>query len=75
MTPAILEVVAIEAITHIELIADNRKEHRMTAEKKLAIDDGVKAEIGRYVWSASGVPTALVALFRIRHVYFVRCGM
>jgi hypothetical protein len=58
------KILARRAVAHIELIPDNGKQHRMRAEQKVAVGDGVQADVGRDVGCAPAVPARTVAGFR-----------
>jgi hypothetical protein len=59
-----LEDIAPFAITKIELIADDREEHRVGAIEQLAVHDGVDAKVHGQVDGATAVPTETMAVFR-----------
>src|SRR5262249_50651620 len=73
-----LEVLAIGAVTDVELVADDRKPHRVRTEQQLAVFDGVEAEIGWDRRGSAAVPAGAVTVFRLDcHAfgrYFVCCG-
>ena len=41
------EVVAPVAVPHVELVADDRKKHGVSAVQEVPVLDGVEADIGR----------------------------
>ena len=61
------EIVAPVAVPHVELVADDRKEHGMRAVQKLPIFDGVEAEIGGKFRRSSPVPARAVKVLRLGH--------
>jgi len=58
------EVVASVAVAHVELVANDREPHGVSAEEKFPVHDGgVKADIGRELVRAPAVPAIVVTGF------------
>ena len=66
--PRGLVIVAGRAIADVELVADDRKPHRVRAEQELAVFDGVKAEVDGEIRSAAAVPTGAMTDLRFETV-------
>ena len=67
------------AVSDVEVIADDRKPHRVDAEKQLPVRDGVKADVRRDLLGSPAIPARTMARFRsqrwaIGPHYFVCCG-
>ena len=58
-----LEDVAPLAVPQIELVTDDREEHRVRAVQQLAVHDGVDAESGGQAGRASAVPAQSMTVF------------
>src|SRR5207244_4364411 len=61
------EVLTVSAITHVELIPDNREPHRMRAEEQLTVFDRVRPEVRWDVRRPAAVPARPMACFRLVH--------
>src|SRR3954464_9547103 len=70
------EIVAREAVAHVELVADDREQHGMRAEKQEAVRDGVQPDVGWDLRRSAAVPTRAVPRFsRVgRGVHLACCG-
>jgi hypothetical protein len=60
--------IAVFAVPDVELVADDWPVHGMGAERQLAVNDGVIAEIFGEIGSAAGIPTRAMSGFRIHDV-------
>ena len=72
-----LEIIAVRAAPDVELIADDRKPHRVRAVQQLAVFDGVKTDVRGDVAGAPPVPAGAMACFRrlaLRGVHFACWG-
>ena len=63
--PRGLEVVTCGAIADVELVADDRKPHRVRAEQELAVFDGMGAEVGGESGRAAAVPARAMTKLRL----------
>ena len=61
------EVVAPFTVPHVELIADDGKEHGMCTEQQLPILNGVEAQIWRDFGRSTPVPACAMAVFGLEH--------
>ena len=61
------EVVASFTVPHVELVADDGKQHGMCTEQQLPILNGVKAQIWRDLGRSTPVPAGAVTVFRLEH--------
>ena len=67
------KVVASFAVPHIELVADDGKEHGMCTEQQLPILNGVKTQIWGNLGRSTPVPACAVAVFRLEHRIEAAC--
>src|SRR5579864_8577868 len=63
--PHWFEVVATGAIAHVELVADDRKQHRMRAEQQQTVGNRVMTQIGRELRRPPAVPAGAVPGFGV----------
>ncbi len=77
------EILAIVAVPHVELIANDGKPHRVAAEEEQTVLDRMKADIDRNRGGPAPVPTGPVPRFRrlrrwlflgVRCAHFACCG-
>ena len=77
------EILAIVAVPHIELIADDGKPHRVAAEEEQTVLDCVKADIDRDRGGPTPIPAGPMPRFRRlrrwlflseRRAHFACCG-
>src|SRR5256885_12829976 len=70
------EILARDAVPHVELVADDRKQHGMHAEEKMTVGDRVQADVRGDVRCPAAVPTRAVPRFsRVgRQVHLACCG-
>jgi hypothetical protein len=61
------EVIAVPAVPHIEVVANDREQHRVGAVQQLTVFDGVETDVRRNLRRPSPVPTRAVAVFRLGH--------
>jgi len=61
---ASLEVIAPGAVPDVELIADERKEHRVGAVQQLSVFDRLEVQFGEDVRDAPAVPAQTMPRFR-----------
>ena len=57
------EVVAVDAVAHIEGKADDRPQHRVRAVQELPVDNGVKADVDRDLGGAPAIPAQAMTIF------------
>ena len=60
------EAIAVDAVSHVELVTNDGKQHRVRAVEQLAIFDRLKCELGRDVGSAAAVPAKSMSGFRLQ---------
>ena len=63
----IAEVIAAFTVPHVELVADDGKQHGMCTEQQLPILNRVKAQIWRDLGRSTPVPARAVAVFGLEH--------
>ena len=61
------EVVASFTVPHIELVADDGKQHGMCTEQQLPILNGVEAQVWWDLERSAPVPACAVAVFGLEH--------
>jgi hypothetical protein len=68
------EILTGVAVANVELVADDRKPHRVGAEQEAPVFDCVKADIRGDSGRAPAIPARAVSRFRLDVHYFVCCG-
>ena len=60
-------VVAALTVADVELVTDDRKQHRMSAVQELPVFDSVEADVGRDLGRPTPIPARAMAVFRLGH--------
>src|SRR5580765_8658893 len=60
------EAIAVDAISYVELVTDDGKQHRVRAVEQLAIFNRLKCQFRKDVGSAAAVPTKSMSGFRLQ---------
>src|SRR3954469_18242622 len=62
------KVVAPGAVPHVELVADDRKEHGVGTVQEMPVLDGVEPDVGRKFRRSPPVPAGTVKVLRLGHL-------